>query len=186
MSLLLCGIFELMKSNVNNRTKINQEVVSRFRVLPTDLDFNGHMTNHRYHTIMDCAAIKLLGSHGILLAMFKNRWRPIVGSCFISHKRSLKIFNHYQVRSKIIHCDTYWSYISHSIEYNGKTIAVANRKYAFVNRAGFIPTEKIFSAVSENYLNRPTSQQSIKSLVSAEKKFWNRLSRSNLKTCRVS
>ena len=169
MSLIIRLVVELIKTNISNRTCVNEEVIAQFWVLPTDLDFNGHMTNNRYHTIMDYATVKLLGSHGILSAMFKNRWRPIVGCSLISHRRSLKILNRYQVRSKIIYCDNHWSYLSHIIEYNGKVIAAANRKYALVNRCGLISTDKIFRAISEDYSNRPSSKQLIQSWVDAEK-----------------
>jgi len=85
--------YELLRSNFSKRTHISVELVARFRVMPTDLDFNDHITNNRYHTIMDYAALRLLGSHGILAAMFKNRWRPIVGCPLISHRKSLKMFD---------------------------------------------------------------------------------------------
>ncbi len=137
--------------------------------MPSDIDFNGHMTNHRYHTILDNSAIKLLASHGILQSLFKNRWRPIVGSCLISHRGSLKVFNRFQVYSKIIFCDKHWCYLIHRIEYQGRIIAAANRKYAFVNSTGFISTDKIFQAIGENYSCRPSSKQVMQSCIVAER-----------------
>lgn len=95
--------------------------------------------------------------------MVKNRWRPIVGCALISHRRSLKIFNRYQVRSRIIYCDSHWSYLSHSIEYNGQVIAAANRKYALVNRDGIITTDKIFQAIGEDFQNKPSNKKTVSS-----------------------
>ncbi len=169
MSLIYRLLFELIKSKFSSQTRINDEQLASFWVMPMDLDFNGHMNNNRYHTIMDYATIKLLGSHGILSAMLKNHWRPIVGCSLISHRRSLKAFDRYLVRSQVIYCDKHWSYLTHSIEYNGKVIAAANRKYALVNRNGLIPTDKIFSAISEDYAHRPSSKKSIESWLEAEK-----------------
>ena len=169
MSLLLSGIFELIKTYHSSKTSLDQEVMSEFMVMPSDIDFNGHMTNHRYHSIMDKSAIKFLASHGILRAMFKHQWRPIVGSCLISHRGSLKIFNRYQVYSKIVYCDTHWCYLSHRIVYKGKLIAAANRKYAFVNTKGFISTDKIFRAINQDYTHRPNSKQFMQSLLGAER-----------------
>ena len=76
MMLIARIFFELIRSRFCVRTHIGNEVISRFRVMPADLDFNGHMTNNRYHTIMDYAALRVLGEHGILSIMCKNRWRP--------------------------------------------------------------------------------------------------------------
>ncbi len=169
MSLIARLFFELIKSNFSVQTRINDELIAHFWVMPTDLDFNGHMNNNHYHTIMDYATIQLLGSHGILTAMLKNHWRPIVGCSLISHRRSLKVLDRYLVRSQVIYCDKHWSYLSHMIEYNGKVIAAANRKYALVNRNGLISTDKIFSAISQDYAHRPSSKQSIESWLEAEK-----------------
>lgn len=169
MSLIFRLIFELLRSRATERTDVGNEIVAHFRVLPTDLDFNGHMTNNRYHAIMDYAAIGLLGSHGILTAMFKKRWRPIIGCSLISHRKSLKIFDRYIVRSKVIYCDEVWSYLSHVIERDGQVIAAANRKYALIGRDGLITSENIFSEIGENFNRKPSNIGSIRSWVDAEK-----------------
>ncbi len=169
MSIVIRLIFELFRSRTGDRTEIGQEIIAQFRVLPTDLDFNGHMTNNRYHTIMDYAAIGLLGSHGILAIMFKRRWRPIVGCSLISHRKSLKIFDRYIVRSKVIYCDEVWSYLSHIIELDGQVIAAANRKYALLGQKGFISSQKIFVELGEDFNRKPTDIESVRSWVDAEK-----------------
>lgn len=128
--LIIRIFYELIRSKICVRTHVGAEVISQFRVMPTDLDFNGHMTNNRYHTIMDYTALRVLGEHGILAVMFKNKWRPIVGCSLISHRKSLKVFDRYTVRSEIIYCDDVWSYLTHIIEYDGQVVAAANRKYA--------------------------------------------------------
>jgi acyl-CoA thioesterase FadM len=136
--------------------------------MPTDLDFNGHMTNNRYHTIMDYAALRVFGSHGILSVMLKNRWRPIVGCSLISHRKSLKIFDRCTVRSEIIYCDDIWSYLTHIIEYDGQIVAAANRKYALLGRRRLIKISKVFSATGADFNNKPSNIAPIQSWVDAE------------------
>ena len=170
MTLIIRIFFEYFRSKFSRKTNLNEEIISQFRVMPTDLDFNGHMTNNRYHTIMDYSALHLLGSHGILAIMFSKKWRPIVGCSLVSHRRSLQMFQEYSVRSKVIYCDALWTYISHIIEYDGKTIAAGNRKYALLGRGGqLINSKKIFSELGEDYQNRPSEIDSIRSWIDAEK-----------------
>jgi len=169
MSLIFRLVSELLRSKFGETTQIGEEIIVRFRVMPTDLDFNGHMTNNRYHTIMDYAALRLLGSHGILAVMLKKRWRPIVGCSLISHRKSLKMFDRYRVRSKIIYCDEAWSYLSHIIECNGQIIAAANRKYALLGKNGLITSENIFSEIGEDFTRKPSNIDSIRSWIEAEK-----------------
>ncbi|GEM_PF-413253 len=183
MRLILRLIIELLRSRAGVRTDIGVEIVAHFLVLPTDLDFNGHMTNNRYHTVMDYAALGLLGSHGILAAMFKQRWRPIVGCSLISHRKSLKIFDRYIVRSKVIYCDEVWSYLSHIIEHDGQIIAAANRKYALLGQNGLVTSKKLFAEIGNEFDTKPADLNAVRSWVDAEKTILEHSLTDNVKPC---
>ena len=169
MTLILRIIYEYFRSRVCETTTINDEVIAHFKVLPMDLDFNGHMTNNRYHTIMDYSALRLMGSHGILAAMFRKKWRPIVGCSLVSHRKSLQVFDNYTVKAKIIYCDALWTYISHIIETDGQIIAAANRKYALLGQGKLIKTKLVFKEIEQDFNNKPSNIDSIRSWIDAEK-----------------
>ncbi len=97
---------------------------------------------------------------------------PIVGCSLISHRKSLKIFDQYRVRSQIIYCDEAWSYLSHIIECDGQIIAAANRKYALLGKSGLITSENIFSEIGEDFAGKPSNIDSIRSWIDAEKTVW--------------
>ena len=47
-----------------------------FRVLPNDLDINGHMNNGRYLTLIDLMLVEYFVRIGFAAVMLKRGWRP--------------------------------------------------------------------------------------------------------------
>ncbi len=165
MFLIIRIFLELIRSSLKPHTSADQDIVRHFWVMPHDLDFNGHMSNNRYHIIMDYSALRLMSDTGILITLFKKRWFPIVGCSLISHRRPLHLFDRFSVKSRIIYTDKVWCYISHSIERKGKVIAAANRKYALVSKRKLINPQKI---VGEHIANQ--ASLSVQSWIEAENK----------------
>src|SRR5689334_3668379 len=57
-----------------------------FRVLPNDLDPNWHMNNGRYLTIMDLGRLDLTLHSGLMRAIIKHRWMPVLGGATIRYQ----------------------------------------------------------------------------------------------------
>lgn len=100
---LLAGLF---------RKKLGflDESVVFFRVLPNDLDFNLHMNNGRYLTIMDLGRFDLMQRSGLAGIAIKNRWMPVVASQVINYRRSLAPFQRYSLHSRILGWDERFVY----------------------------------------------------------------------------
>ena len=73
----------------------------KFRVLPTDLDINVHMTNARYLSVMDLGRTDLLIRAGMLKTMRRRRWMPVVGHIDIRFRRSLSPFQRFSLTSRL-------------------------------------------------------------------------------------
>ncbi|MEL7470532.1 MAG: thioesterase family protein, partial [Pseudomonadota bacterium] len=65
--------------------------VIRYRVLPTDIDMNIHMTNGRYLSIADLGRMDLALRSGIAKHVAKNGWAPIVTYNAVLFRRELRI-----------------------------------------------------------------------------------------------
>ncbi|MGA7593853.1 MAG: acyl-CoA thioesterase, partial [Gallionella sp.] len=59
------------------------------RVLPNDLDINLHMNNGRYLTICDLNRIDLFIRTGLLKAMFRRNWIPVIAEHTMTYKKPL-------------------------------------------------------------------------------------------------
>src|SRR5262245_38207917 len=72
-----------------------------FRVLPTDLDLNGHMNNGRYLTIMDLGRLDHVLRSGLWRPIWRNGWAPMLGSAAIRFRRELRLFQRFTLETRI-------------------------------------------------------------------------------------
>ncbi|WP_334174937.1 acyl-CoA thioesterase [Pseudoxanthobacter sp.] len=71
------------------------------RVWPTDLDFNLHMNNGRYLTLMDLGRVDLMVRAGLGRALFARRWMPVLADAQIRYRRSLAPFQRFRLETQI-------------------------------------------------------------------------------------
>lgn len=113
------------------------------RVLPNDLDLNRHMNNGRFLTIMDLGRLDLLKRTGTLNLALKNKWMPIVGTAKIDFQRPLKLWQRYELHSRICGWDEKWIYLEQTFYSNEKVIAEGRIKGLLRGRKGNIIPQDI-------------------------------------------
>src|SRR5579884_1780374 len=72
-----------------------------FMVLPTDLDIFRHVNNGIYFSIMDLARVDMIVRSGLLKVMRKARLRPVVAAETIRFRRSLTLFQRFNVETRV-------------------------------------------------------------------------------------
>lgn len=80
-------------------------------VWPQDIDFNLHMNNARYLSVMDYARMHLLARCRLLEHAIRSRWQPVVGAVWMTYRRSLPLFSAFTIASRLICWDDRWFYI---------------------------------------------------------------------------
>lgn len=80
-------------------------------VLPNDLDFNLHMNNGRYLTIMDLGRLDLILRSGLFNIMVQQKSVPILASAKIRYRLPLDPFQTYMIQTQILGWDDKWFYI---------------------------------------------------------------------------
>ena len=123
--------------------------VLTFRVLPTDLDFNLHMNNARYLSLMDLGRVDLLNRLGLLRLAFRGHWFPVLGSVSIRYHRPLKFWQRVSLSTRILGWDEKWFYLEQRFQREGKPIATAEVKALVRGPGGSLPTEQVLLAVGE-------------------------------------
>lgn len=117
----------------------HEAAVTRFTVLPHDLDFNLHMNNGRYLTLMDLARFDFMRQTGIAFATIKLKWFPILGETQMSFIRPLKVFDRFEIHTRIECMDDKWIIMSQNFVKNGKLMASGKIRGLLRSRAGNIP-----------------------------------------------
>jgi acyl-CoA thioesterase FadM len=104
----------------------------KFRVMPHDLDAIGHMNNGRYLTIGDLGRLDLVLASGLWRAVVKNRWTPIASSIAIRFRREMRLFEPFQLETRVLGWDD--------------TIVVIEHQFVFVKgeRAGQVASRALF------------------------------------------
>lgn len=118
-----------------------------FRVLPTDLDFNLHMNNARYLSLMDLGRVDLLNRMGLIRFAFRGRWFPVLGAVGLRFHRPLKLWNRHDLFTRITGWDDKWFYLEQRFERGGKPIATAHVKALIRAPEGSLPTARILATL---------------------------------------
>jgi acyl-CoA thioesterase FadM len=123
------------------------ESVLRFRVWPNDLDINLHMNNARYLAMMDIGRYDLALRCGLARLAWRRRLKPVVASAMVRFRRSLKPFERFTLRSRVVGWDEKWIFIAHTIERGDHVYCQAVVKALFLARDGGVPTRDLLEAV---------------------------------------
>lgn len=123
-------------------------------VMPNDLDFNMHMNNGRYLTIMDLGRLDLIARTGLLKIMVQERSVPILASAKIRYRLSLDPFQTYTLQTQILAWDEKWFYIEQrflmgSGPKKGEVAAIGLVKGCFYNNQNkaTVPSADVLNAI---------------------------------------
>jgi acyl-CoA thioesterase FadM len=129
--------------------------ILRFRVLPNDLDLNRHMNNGRYLSIMDLGRIDLMTRIGLFTLARKNRWLPVVGTVHMRYRRPLKLFQAFELQTRIVYWDEKWVFIEQAMISRGKICALGTVQGLIRAKDGNVPTSFIMRELGMNDAKPP-------------------------------
>lgn len=124
------------------------EVVSRFRVWPQDIDVFGHMNNGRYLQVMDVARVDWMRRTRILDRLWANRCSALLGGSVIRYCKALRPFERYRVHTSLIAWEARWAFLQHRCTNEaGELVALGYTRAALRNADGFVPPQRILDEV---------------------------------------
>lgn len=121
---------------------------SRFRVWFNDLDAFGHMNNGRYLQIMDVARTEWMTRMGVVAAMRQYGWAAILGGGVMRFRHSLRVFQLYRVRTRLLYWDHRWFFLEHAfIDATDRCVAVGTSRAAMRCQGDWVPAVDVVTAV---------------------------------------
>ncbi|MGW9113414.1 acyl-CoA thioesterase [Microbacterium sp. NPDC055683] len=119
----------------------------RLRVLPTDIDLLRHLNNGRYLSLFDLGRWDMLERSG-LTGLFRSRgWYPVVSSETITFRRSLELWQRFELETRWIGRDDRALYMEHRAVVDGEIYAQAIIRARLLGKAGPVPHDELFAAV---------------------------------------
>lgn len=147
MNLYLRLLMTLLRAWRAPRIRVGETLERTLRVLPNDLDINGHMNNGRYLTVVDLLLAEYFVRTGFAATMLRERWRPMAGGSFVTYRRGLSPLRRYTVRFRLDAADAHWSYMRFEFSCEGRLCAAGYVKGAAVGRDGLIASERAYAAM---------------------------------------
>ncbi|MEO8153343.1 MAG: thioesterase family protein [Rhizobacter sp.] len=130
------------------RITLGDTLERRLRVLPNDIDINGHMNNGRYLTLIDLMLVEYFVRTGFARVMMRKGWRPMSGGAIITYRRGLNPFQAYQLRFRLDASDDNWNYMRFEFMRDGRVHAAGYMKGAAVGRGGLVPNTESYAAMN--------------------------------------
>ncbi|GAT74134.1 hypothetical protein MHM582_2635 [Microbacterium sp. HM58-2] len=118
--------------------------------LPTDLDILRHMNNGRYLSLFDLGRWDQLIRTGLFDAMKERGWYAVVSSETITFRRSLQLWQRFEVQSRFIGHDDKALFMEHRAVVDGEVYARAIVRARMLRRTGgTVSNEELFAAVGK-------------------------------------
>ncbi|WP_425416427.1 thioesterase family protein [Oricola indica] len=146
MNLILRLIWVILTAKGRGRMDVLAEGRVTLRCWPNDLDTNLHMNNGRYLTIMDLGRLDLILRTGLLPVMRSRKWYPVIATARIGFRRSINVFECFDLTTRVIGWDEKWLYIEHRMERGDKVMAQAFVKGLFLGPDGKVPMTELIAA----------------------------------------
>lgn len=147
MNLFFRLLWMALTVRLRSRCAVLDESRLSFRVLPTDLDVNMHLTNSRYFSFMDLSRVDHMVRTGAWKRFRQNGFMPVLGSGSIRYRRPVPPFLRIDVATRVVGCDDRWIYMEHKVVHGETTYAIAVLKAAFIDKKGRVPTERFLSTI---------------------------------------
>lgn len=149
LCVMIAAMFRPKIASILNASRVS------FRVLPTDLDMNGHMNNGRYPTIMDLGRLDLILRSGLFCMMMRQKSVPILASIKIRFRIALAPFEPYMLETRVLCWDEKWTYMEQRFIIKkglkkGAVAAIAIVKGGFYDGKAkeTLPTQNILDALN--------------------------------------
>lgn len=153
MNLYLRLLWTFLRSRRLASMPIEATLERTFRVLPNDLDINGHMNNGRYLTVLDLMLVEYFTRIGFAAVLIKHGWRPISGGTFITYRRALKPFQTYRIRYSFVASEKHWNFMRYEfVDRDGRICAAGYIKGAAVSRTGLVENEVAYAKLGKTFV----------------------------------
>lgn len=113
------------------------------RVWPLDLDLNVHVTNGRYFTMADVGRMDYVLKTGAYRTALRHKAVPIVGDVWGKFRRELRLFERFEIHTRMLGWDDKWSFMEHRFISKGRVVGVVIMRGVFRAAQGTLAPAEI-------------------------------------------
>ena len=138
------------------------ESVLTLRVLPNDIDIT-KITNDRFIALMDLGRMDIAFRVGLLKTMFRRKWVPLATFDTIRFRYPLKLFQKYQLHTRIAYWDDHTFYFHQQFKRNGRIVATGYVCASLLGPEGYVHPKDVPSEIGQS-VTRPEKLEVVSKL----------------------
>jgi acyl-CoA thioesterase FadM len=147
MNLWFRLIWMLLTARLRGPLKLFDTAVLRLRVLPNDLDVNGHVNNGRYLTMADLGRLDFAIRTGSARIAIANRAIPLVGDAVAKFRKDLRPFQRFELQTRLLGWDDKWAFTEHRFVRGGRVVGVVVTRGQFRTAEGPLARSTLLSGL---------------------------------------
>jgi acyl-CoA thioesterase FadM len=136
LNLLFRLLWAWLTARFRSRCPVLGPCRTRFRVWPGDLDVLLHVNNGVYLSMLDVARVELMLRSGAFARLGARGFYPVVAAETIRFRRSLQLFDRFEVETRVIGWDEQAFVLRHEFLRRGELVAEAVIRSRFLKRGG--------------------------------------------------
>jgi len=120
----------------------------RMHVWPNDLDLNLHVNNGRYLVLADIARMHWFVQTGAFGVARRERALPIVGDAIAKFRRDMKLFQKFEIQTRLLGWDHRWGFLEHRFVREGRVLGVVAIRGVFKGPSGPVDPQIFVTALT--------------------------------------
>jgi acyl-CoA thioesterase FadM len=139
MSIWIRFFWVIIAGMFRRRLTLDDVSILPQRVWPDELDVNVHMNNAKYLAVMDLGRTDWIVRSGGWRLMIHEKMSPVVGGAMVRYRRSLKLFQRYDLKTRLLGWDDRWLYIEQVMECAEGIACIAVQRTTFTKNGKLVP-----------------------------------------------
>lgn len=140
-------IFKLLAvAKKKSKLEIMDESVLKMRVWPGDIDIFKELNNGRHLTLMDFGRFDMAARNGLLNLVKSKGWGLAVAGASIRYRHRLRLFDKFELHTKVAGFDERWFYFHQEIIRNNKIHSSALIRTAVTSSNGIV---NVYNVIEE-------------------------------------
>ena len=139
----------------NFRTKVdfhNQgEDTINLMVLPQDIDPFMELNNGRYVTLLDLGRFGYSINVNINKFLKQNKWSLTITGTYNNYRHRLRLFQRFQLKTKLLGYDEKWFYFFQKAVKNDKTYMASVVRFSFTSKDGIVSPKEVVKTMGQEY-----------------------------------
>lgn len=161
MHMILRTILIFLKRKFLPKSRFSDTTIVTMRVLPTDLDFLWHVNNGVYFSFMDFGRWDMIFRNGVFDAATKQGWYSVVAGETIKFKKSLELWDKFQIETQIKGHDEKYFFIQQKFFRKGELMATGLVKVRFLKRkGGTVSTKDVLALFNDQQIENQAGELS--------------------------